>query len=88
MRHLLNKDSVTGPGTIYTTHRQQLTPDMRFTCDGMITKWIIGADWHQDDNDDRSPELQIWRNRGDGMYHKINGTFIVSPEESDDRIYE
>ena len=56
--------------------RQQITPDMRFTCDGMITKWIIGADWGNDDDDTLFPELQIWRSNGDDVYQKINGTVI------------
>ena len=33
-----------GVGIAVTRHRrQQITPDIKFTCDGMITKWIVGA---------------------------------------------
>ena len=66
--------------------RQQITPDMRFTCDGMITKWIIGADWGNHKDDILFPELQIWRSNGDDEYLKINGTVINT--RSEDRVYE
>ena len=73
---------------ITTQNRQQITPDMRFTCDGMITKWIIGADWGYDGNDRLFPELQIWRRSGDDEYQKINGTVIDINTRNDDRVYE
>ena len=84
MRLLLGLDSVryaSGRGS-----RQQITPDMRFTCHGMITKWIIGADWNSNSN--VYPELQVWRSSGNGIYHKINGTVIYVETESEERVYE
>ena len=71
---------------IFTDRRQQITPDITFTCDGHITKWIVGANWA----DTRSlyPELQVWRNVGNDVYHKINGTVINIAAESPTRIYE
>ena len=68
--------------------RQQITPDMRFMCDGMITKWIIGADWGNSDDDILFSELQIWRSSGDNEYQKINGTVININTRNDDRVYE
>ena len=65
--------------------RQQITPDIKFTCDGMITKWIVGADW--DSRDSFYLELQVWRNIGNDTYQKINGTFIT-PTENPNRVYE
>ena len=59
---------------------------MRFTCDGMITKWIIGADWISDGF--FNPELQVWRNVGNDTYQKINGTVIDSTTGNFNRIYE
>ena len=44
MRILLSGLDSVGYGGIRDS-RQQITPDMKFTCDGMITKWIIGAWW-------------------------------------------
>ena len=84
MRLLLGLDSV--GGRIITEKRQQITPDIRFTCDGMITKWIVGANWTS--GEDSYPELQIWRSSGNDMYQKINGTFLVIDTESEDQVYE
>ena len=70
----------------FIDNRQQITPDMRFTCDGMITKWIIGASSQSDE--DFLPELQVWRNIGNGVYQKINGTFIEPSASHSNSIYE
>ena len=86
MRLLLGMDSVAG--IVFTERRQQITPDMRFTCDGMITKWIIGAEWDSGGAHILYPELQIWRNTGNDTYQKISGTFITPPTENNDRFYE
>ena len=76
-----------GVGIAVQRHRrQQITPDINFTCDGMITKWIVGAGW--DSSDSLYPELQVWRNIGNDVYQKINGTFINITTESSNRIYE
>ncbi|CAI8024639.1 hypothetical protein GBAR_LOCUS14308, partial [Geodia barretti] len=84
MRLFLNLDSVSP--IIYTVQRQQISPEMRFICDGNITKWIIGAD--HGTNDILYPELQIWRKAGDETYEKISGTFIEAPTLVNTRIYE
>ena len=84
MRILLGLETVAS--AINPDQRQQITPDMNFTCDGMITKWIVGADW--DSRDSFYPELQVWRNIGNDVYQKINGTFITIPSVSSNRIYE
>ena len=59
---------------------------MNFTCNGMITKWIVGADWSHGKR--LYPELQVWRNIGNDVYQKINGTFIKIGTELSNRIYE
>ena len=84
MRLLLELDSV-GSST-RTDRRQQITPDIRFTCEGMITKWIVGADWSNGDS--LYPEVQLWRNSGNDMYQKINGTFIEVETKNEERVYE
>ena len=71
MRILLRLDNVNQRS--FQTKRQQITPDIRFTCDGMITKWIIGAYMA---GSFFNPELQVWRNIRNDIYQKINGTFI------------
>ena len=65
--------------------RQQITPDMKFTCDGMITKWIIAAFPRSEEN--LHPELQVWRNISD-TYQKINGTLIEPATLNSNSIYE
>ena len=84
MRILLGLDSVGYVGTL--DKRQQITPDMKFTCDGIITKWIIGAGWSQDDT--LYPELQLWRKIGNDTYQKINGTLITIGTQNNDGVYE
>ena len=84
MRYLLNVDTVSS--LIVPNQRQQISPEMRFTCNGNITKWIIGAEYGEDGN--LYPELQIWRNAGDETYRKINGTFIELQTSVSNRIYE
>ena len=66
--------------------RQQITPNITFTCDGWITKWIIGALWGSENM--LFPELQIWRNDGNATYRKINGTFISVETSNASLIYE
>ena len=82
---LLGRDNNVGMDK-RTERRQQITPDIRFTCDGMITKWIIAGTW--DDDEMLHPELQVWRNIGNDTYQKINGTFIEPPEFITNNIYE
>lgn len=82
MKILLGLDRV--GHSIYASRRQQLTPGMRFTCDGMITKWIIGADWT---SFGLYPELQVWRPTGEDTYHKINGTIIAPSISRPDKIF-
>lgn len=76
-----------GAATI-THRRQQITPDIKFTCDGVITKWIIGADWSQESDDTLYPELQVWRKTGYHTYRKMSGTLITIETERDDNVYE
>ena len=71
---------------IFSPHRQQITPDIKFTCDGLITKWILGADWHNDGT--LYPELQVWRKSRNDIYHKKNGTVINVLSQSPTNIYK
>ena len=88
MRILLGLDSVGEIDLKKVRHhkRLQITPDMNFTRDGMITKWIIGARFWR--NDTLYPELQLWRKIGSGSYHKINGTLLITETSSDNRVFE
>ena len=84
MRILLGLNTV---GSLHNNQqRQQITPDIKFTCDGLITKWIVGGSWRY--NSKFYPELQVWRNVENDVYHKINGTFLIIEKENRNRIYE
>ena len=63
---------------------QQITPDINFTCDGVITKWIIGGFLVDNSALIPGPELQLWRKT---TYTKINGTFVTSTVNSDKGIF-
>ena len=67
--------------------RQQITPDISFTCDGVITKWIIGGFWVDYSALIPGPELQLWRKTTSNTYTKINGTFVTSSVNSDNGIF-
>ena len=84
MRYVLDLDTL--PSLRITSQRQQISPEMGFTCDGMITKWIVGAEF--DNKDNLYPELQIWRNTGDTKYEKINGTLIEIQTSMSNKVYE
>ena len=87
MNILLGLESV--GNAVTTAPRQQITPAINFTCDGMITKWIIWANWRgQFSEESLYPELQVWRNIGNDVYQKINGTFINFGRRIETRIYE
>ena len=85
MRILLGLETVNDPLTAVRT--QQITPDMTFTCNGTITKWIFATGLMI--NAPRSAEFQLWRNTGSDVYEKINGTLITMTEiEVSAHIYE
>ena len=55
--------------------QQRLFPDITFTCNGSITKWIVGA---EAENDNDLPELQIWRNTGGTRYTRAGFSLLPS----------
>ena len=86
MRILLGLDTV--KKSVIRAQRQQITPDLNFTCHGLITSWVVGAEWRGDDY--RYPELQIWRrvDNDSSVYQKINGTFLRVSNNTTSGIYE
>ena len=84
MRILLGLDVV--ENRVTRGRRQQITPAINFTCDGVITKWIVGATLNISRH--LYPELQVWRNTGNDTYHKINGTFLNIETGSQTSVYE
>ena len=63
--------------------RQYIYPDMKFTCNGTITKWIYGADA----SDTSTAELQIWRTTTTG-YMKVNSSTVNADPSNDNNVYE
>ena len=83
---LFHIDYVEDMTTLETRDRRQvLIPDINFTCDGAITKWIFGAEWKG--NTDTYTELQIWRST-DNVYTKVGATTIMVDGENTSKVYE
>ena len=59
-------------GVVSRPRQQRLFPDIQFTCNGLITKWIVGAQSRTNGN--RMPELQIWRNVSANTLTKISAS--------------
>ena len=59
---------------------QRIFPDIRFSCSGSVTKWILvlGAG----DGSMEYPQLQIWREEGSGSYQRVGYTDINYPSSS------
>lgn len=76
----------------------QITPEMKFTCDGMVTKWIVAGNLFFQASLVSTqlrvasilPELQVWRNvHGNGTYTKIHATPLYIPTKIPNlKIYE
>ena len=66
--------------------QQMIFPDITFTCEGDVVKWIMAGRWSNDR--DQFPELQIWRLSQDTTYTKQSGTIITADNEEEDDIYE
>ena len=72
--------------SVSTINRRQLVfPDIKFTCNGVITKWIVGVKDDSDNNDEDSPsptnswQLQVLRATGElNTYLRVDYTNIGS----------
>ena len=64
-----------------------MIPDINFSCNGTITRWIVGAEWKG--NTDAHTELQIWRGTSTtNQYMKVNGTNITVSGWNTSQVYE
>ena len=66
--------------------QQRLFPDIQFTCNGLITKWIVGAQART--NRTRMPELQIWRNVSGNTFTKISSSLLIPNETDNSNVHE
>ena len=64
---------------------QFLYPEMIFSCNGSVTKWIFGAD---DRGDQYHPELQIWRQLSPNSYTKIGSSSVNAGTMIGTNLYE
>ena len=79
-------------GTSLTTHerQQRIIPGIRFTCTGMLTKWIIGAQRTLTQTTNHL-QLQIWRQRRwtNNRYDRIDFSDLTDLNATDDLdVYE
>ena len=66
--------------------QQRLFPNIIFTCNGFITKWIVGAE--RDIDKLSLPELQIWRNTSGSNYTKAHFSILSSSTPVSNNIVE
>ena len=68
---------------------QRLFPDIRFTCNGFITKWIVGATTGGDFTSTGSlPELQVWQSAGGNNFTKRNFSIFPVTDQPFANVYE
>ena len=70
--------------------QQHIIPDIKFTCNGTLTKWIIGARRRQATNP-QYLQLQIWRQRRrpSNTYNRTTFSDITALNTTDDlNVYE
>ena len=84
---LFHIDKVAGNVDLDTLDRRQvLIPDINFSCNGSITRLIVGAQW--EGNTGAYTELQIWRRISEVQYMKVNGASIMVSGENASQVYE
>ena len=67
--------------------RQYIYPEMKFSCNGSVTKWIYGAvDINRSTED--LPELQIWRETGPNSYNKQGSSLVTANTSKAPNVYE
>jgi len=67
--------------------QQRIIPNINFTCDGAITKWIVDGRWNDGGMRDWYPDLQIWRSNGNNMFTKVGNTTLRVEGGSDTVTY-
>ena len=70
--------------------QQRVFPDIHFTCNGSITKWIVGAGTGAGTSSSLSSEIQIWRRRsGADSYTKVASTQLTTQSSiNNSNVYE
>lgn len=79
-------------GVVTREREQRLIPDIHFTCNGSVIKWIVGGE--ENDRNHDHPELQIWRRVGDNMgstnmYTKVSYSLLTPSKTTEfSHVYE
>ncbi|XP_011408661.1 PREDICTED: uncharacterized threonine-rich GPI-anchored glycoprotein PJ4664.02-like [Amphimedon queenslandica] len=68
--------------------RQYLYPEIVFSCNGSLTKWIYGGEPVSGNNRNDLPELQIWRQLGPNNYNKIESSLVNANTMIGTNLYE
>ena len=63
-------------------------PDILFSCNGSLTKWIYGGIDHGNNPPNRLPELQIWRQLGPNNYNKTGSSLVNASTMIGTNLYE
>ena len=67
--------------------RQYIYPEMKFSCNGSVTKWIYGA-VDQNRSTEDLPELQIWRQTGPNSYNKQGSSLVTANSTGNLNVHE
>ena len=67
--------------------QQRIIPQINFTCDGAITKWIVLGRWDNSGMRRWYPDLQIWRRTGTNTFTKVGNTTLRIETGSSDMTY-
>ena len=67
--------------------RQYIYPEMKFSCNGSVTKWIYGA-VDQNRVKGNLPELQIWRQTGPNSYNKQGSSLVTTNSTGNPNVHE
>ena len=70
------------------TQQQRIMPQLNFTCNGSLTKWIFAASWNGVSEHDLYPDLQIWRPNGSGTYMKVQTSTVNITAQNTTNRYE
>ena len=72
---------------LLTNRRQYIYPEMKFSCNGSVTKWIYGAvDQNRAAGD--LPELQIWHQTGPNSYNKQGSSLVIANSTGNLNVHE
>jgi ephrin-B len=73
---------------VFNAEGQYIYPEINFTCNGTITKWIFGGENQTNEQFYLTPELQIWRKRNDSKYMKVGNSSILDYTNISTNVYE